>query len=53
VPYLDGTEATFEIASPLSNIKFIHFTNDDEHAGFIKPIIQSMDYRKHFFEKFE
>jgi len=48
VPYFDGNEVSFNIKAPLSGLTFVHYTNDENHAGYIKPVISSLDYRKYF-----
>lgn len=53
VPYFDGNEVTFDIKSPVKRISFIHYTNHDDYAGYIKPIVYPLDYRKHFSTKYE
>jgi len=53
VPYFDGNEVTFDIKSPLSGITLIHYTNDVNYAGFIRPVIRSLDYRKLFSTSYE
>jgi len=32
----------------LSGLTFVHYTNDENYAGYIKPVISSLDYRKYF-----
>lgn len=46
LPYFDPVEANFDRPGPLSVIKLIHYTNDEKHAGFIRPFIKSIDYKK-------
>lgn len=48
VPYFDGDDVTFTHAAPISGIGIIHYTNDPEYAGYIWPIIETMDYGKVF-----
>jgi hypothetical protein len=53
VPYFDGNEVTFDIKSPLTGISLIHYTNDPKYAGFIRPVIRSLDYRKLFSTSYQ
>lgn len=46
VPYFDPTEATFDPPAPLSTIELVHYTNDPNYAGYVRPMIKSIDYRK-------
>ena len=46
VPYFDGADTTFEVESPLSGIGLIHYTNDIEFAGYIRPYLRSYKYGK-------
>lgn len=48
LPYLDGSPITFEIPSPLGGIQLFHYTNKDTYGGFIRPNLNSLDYRKIF-----
>jgi hypothetical protein len=48
VPYFDGSEVSFNIKSPLSGLTFVHYTNDESYAGYVKPVISSLDYRKYY-----
>lgn len=48
VPYFDGNDVSFDVKTPLSGLSFVHFTNDDNYAGYIKPVIVGLDYRKYF-----
>lgn len=45
VPFFDGVDEVFDVPSPLSGIGFLHYTNDDRYAGFIKPSVKSFDFR--------
>lgn len=44
LPFFDGVMATFAIKSPLSGIGLLHYTNDDQHAGYIRPFLRSFNY---------
>lgn len=46
VPYFDGSNVTMSVQAPLSGLGFLHFTNDLKYAGYIKPYIKSLNYRK-------
>jgi len=48
VPYFDGNDISFKVKSPLSGITLMHYTNDEKYAGYIRPVIKSLDYRKFF-----
>lgn len=45
VPYFDGTAIEFDNKTPLSGVGFMHFTNDDSYAGYIRPYIMSFRYQ--------
>ncbi|CAO1346334.1 unnamed protein product [Diamesa tonsa] len=45
VPYFDGTAIEFDNKTPLSGVGFMHFTNDDSYAGYIRPYIMSFRYK--------
>lgn len=53
VPYFDGTNITFDISAPLSGISLIHYTNDVNYAGYIRPVLRSLNYRKLFKTAYE
>lgn len=44
VPYFDGTAVIFDQPAPISSIGLIHYTNNQTYAGYIRPIIKSIDY---------
>lgn len=46
LPYFDPSDVTFDQPAPLSMIEFAHYTNNEDYAGYIRPIIKSLDYRK-------
>lgn len=46
IPYFDATEVGFNSAAPISSIALIHYTNDAKYAGFIRPSIRSLNYKK-------
>lgn len=48
LPYLDGSPITFDIPSPVGGIELYHYTNNDTYGGFVRPNINSLDYRKIF-----
>lgn len=48
VPYFDGNDVIFDYSAPLSGIRLVHYTNDEEYGGFIRPIISTMDYKSIF-----
>jgi hypothetical protein len=45
LPYFDGSEISFDPPAPLSTIELVHYTNDKKHAGYIRPVIKSLDYK--------
>ncbi|CAO1331680.1 unnamed protein product [Diamesa serratosioi] len=45
VPYLDGSDIEFDVKAPLSGIGFMHYTNDDNYAGYIRPYLKSFKYK--------
>jgi len=53
VPYFDGNAVTMDIKAPLSGIGLIQYTNDWTFAGYIRPVLKSLDYRKYFSTSFE
>lgn len=46
VPYFDGSEVTTENKVPLSGIELIHFSDDHNYAGYIKPNLITFDVSK-------
>jgi hypothetical protein len=48
VPFFDGDDVTFTHPAPISGMGLIHYTNDPKYAGYIWPIIETMDYGKIF-----
>jgi hypothetical protein len=46
LPYFDPSYVTFDQPAPLSMIELVHYTNNDDYAGYIRPVIKSLDYRK-------
>ena len=44
VPYFDSTDITFDMKTPLGGIGFLHHTNNDRYAGYIRPVILSLNY---------
>lgn len=46
VPYFDSYSATFDPPAPISMVNLIHVTNNGDHAGFIRPWVKSLDYKK-------
>jgi hypothetical protein len=47
VPYFDGSEVTTETLTPLAGIGLMHFTGDNEYAGYIKPYLITLNYAAH------
>jgi hypothetical protein len=47
VPYFDGSDITFDVKAPLSGIGLIYYTNDYNYAGYIRPVVNCLDYRKY------
>ena len=45
VPYFDSTDIAFDVRSPLGGIGFFHHSSSSDYAGYIRPIIYSLDYR--------
>ena len=45
VPYFDGTAIEFDKKGPLSGVGFMHYSNDDSYAGYIRPYIMSFKYK--------
>lgn len=52
LPYFDGSGVTFDIPAPIGGIKLFHYTNNGDKAGFIRPSLDSMDYRKQLIYSF-
>ncbi|CAO1331992.1 unnamed protein product [Diamesa serratosioi] len=48
VPYFDGTNIEFDKPAPLSGLGFLHYSNDDSYAGYIRPYIRSFKYKNVF-----
>ena len=46
VPYFDSTDITFDIKTPLGGIGFFHHTSNSDYAGYIRPVILSLNYTK-------
>lgn len=46
VPHFDPTEVTFNEPAPLSMIELVHYTDFSDYAGFIRPVVKSLDYRR-------
>jgi hypothetical protein len=45
LPYFDGSEVTFDLPAPLSTIELAHIAIGQNHAGYILPIIKSLNYK--------
>lgn len=44
IPFFDGSDAMFEVESPLAGIGLLHYTNDPQYAGYIRPYLRSYNY---------
>lgn len=49
VPYFDGSDVMFGVKVPLSDVTFVHYTNDDDYGGYIRPVLKSIDYNYFVF----
>ncbi|CAO1352978.1 unnamed protein product [Diamesa tonsa] len=45
VPFFDTTDITFNVKAPLGGIGFFHHSSSSDYAGYIRPIIYSLDYK--------
>jgi hypothetical protein len=43
-PFFDTSEVKFDQPAPITSIQLIHYTNDVNYAGYIRPIIKSFNY---------
>jgi len=44
VPYFDGSPVEIEMTSPLSGIAFVHYSNQRDYAGYIRPVLKTFNY---------
>lgn len=51
-PFFDGSDIEFDSVAPISGIGLIHYTNDKDYAGYIRPTISSLNYQKLFKDKY-
>lgn len=48
VPFFDGHNIEFDSAAPISGIGIMHYTNNMQYGGYIRPTISSLNYKKIF-----
>lgn len=46
VPFFDGSDIVFDKPAPISSIGLFHYTNHITRAGFVTPLIRSLNYKK-------
>lgn len=52
-PFFDGSDVGFDSVAPISSVGLIHYTNDKDYAGYIRPTISSLNYRNLFKDKYQ
>lgn len=45
VPYFDGSSVTLDVKGPLKGLGFVHYTNNQNYSGYIKPFVKTLDYK--------
>lgn len=48
VSLFDTKSITYDIKSPIAGIGFMHYTNNDDYAGYIRPYLVALNYRDFF-----
>lgn len=50
VPYFDGSDTSLDVKSPIAGLGFLHYTNNEDFAGFVKPYTITLNYDDFIFK---